>query len=880
MLPCEYLPGLITEDAQAYLPTNRISITSTGAKDNTHADTISDRKTSDSAPPTSQSPQLLEDVNEDTSVPSRATTPPPTEDVDITSKRSASVELADQPDPKKVKVSTWSDDEANGADVDETDLLSSQNPQQLEDTLAHENTTPRTTTTPPTEDHNTTLRRSASVQPADQPDMERIKVSTSSEGDGVGRGVDEIDQPSPHHLQQLEESIADNNNITSSAKTPPPQPEQTPADHSTAPRAETPQPTSTTNFNITPKRSASRPPADQPDPKRVQLFVQSDVNGIVSGGSISIRHAYILSKRRALAQPVDQPDAKRVWMSIPSDKSSGRGVFVDVLSPSYPEVLQTPKAAFGLPGDNALKPRLVGNAGIEGGDEEKINRNKPGKDKNDKDKVGSDSDVCEVIEAKSTPATKKRTSTAAGSVSAKNNKGKQSQQPETPDTEASPSARTSAVKASNTRGKTATRATTVDESEAAGEEDDDDDEYDEGESEHEDPRVAKKKIAQADKVLSVACKSCTFSANKAWKQKHESTVSKLNQEHRAVIRALKADRIADLKKAKATADKDKKAAKAKAEQAVEDVKDTGEEKFDNLKAKLEGELKVLKKSFAAEKVKVTGLKGQLERAEEIRKKIEKDAAEKVKNAEADLRAGVLEQREKWKQLKREAQAEADQWKPQHSKTVKDNQRVIKELTQKCIEKENELAASEEDLRRSREQASAEKSHHAETREKLAEAKASDEERLKQVLQFERHCKRVEERNQTHVARVEEQLAMANNNLQQQSNRVVDKQRENYQLGDAMRAHAKISEARKVEIERLKKELQAAQAELGLAKDIEELDDGVVEVGRGEAVRGGAVKGEAVKGEVTKGEVVQRVGVEREGIQGEVLNGEGVEGEVV
>jgi len=279
---------------------------------------------------------------------------------------------------------------------------------------------------------------------------------------------------------------------------------------------------------------------------------------------------------------------------------------------------------------------------------------------------------------------------------------------------------------------------------------------------------------------------------------------------------------------------------------------------------------VFKKNLAAEKVKVTGLKGQLERAEEIRKKIEKDAAEKVKNAETDLRAGVLEQREKEKQVKREAQAAIDQWKPQHSKTVKDNQRVIKELTQKCIEKENELAASEEDLRRSREQASAEKSHHAETREKLAEAKASDEERLKQVLQFERHCKRVEERNQTHVARVEEQLAMVKDNHQQQSNRVVDKQRENYQLGDAMRAHAKISEARKVEIEALKKELQAAQAELGLAKDIEELDDDVVEVGRGEVVRG----------EVVKGEVVQGEGVEREGVQGEILKGEGVEGEVV
>jgi hypothetical protein len=892
MLPWELLPGNIIEDAEAYFPTNRNDITSTGAKDHANVDTISDREIPDSIPPSSQSPQQLEDVNDDTSALSRATTTPPTEDVDVTSKRLASAELPDQPDLKKLKMSTPSDGDANGAGVEETDLLSSQHPQPLEHTVPDDNITSSATTTPPTEDSDATPKRSTFVLPTDQPDLKKIRMSTPLEGDEIGGGDDEIDLPSLQLTQQLEHTLADHD-TTPRAENPQPQPEHTPADHDTTARAKTPQPTSTTNFNITPKRSASRPPADQPDPKRTQLFVPLKVNGGGSDGSISIRHAYILAKRHALAQPVDQPDTKKVWQFVPSDRSSGRGVWVDLISPSYPEVLRALKAAFGMPGGNASKPEQMEKDGVEGGvkgkiDENKVDKNKPGKDKlgqkkPGKDKVDSDSDGVEVIETKVvTPMRDWSKSAIARSASAKMSKGKKPGQLETPDAEDSPSARKSTAKASNSRGKTATRATTVDGSEAADEESEEDgeeDEDDEEESEYEDPKVAKKIIAQADKDLSGLCPKCKVKATRAWKKKHETEISQLKREHKAAMKILKDDAKADLtaasKKAKATAEKEKKAAKAKADELFENVKEACDEKLDTLKAKANTTFRELKESLAAEKAKVAELRLQVERVEAQRKKIEKDAAEKVKNAEADCKAEALRLKEEQKQHKRECTEQVYQLKPEHSKALKEKETVIKEIVQKYSKLELEFERSEDDLRLVREERSREKNHHEHTLQKLEEKRARVDELVGQLWEFERHNKAIKERALADVARVEEQLAIARDNHQQQSNRVVEKQRQNYQLGDAMRAHAKISEARKVEIEMLRKQLQNAQAELGIVKDIEELDDDVVEVGRREVVRGEVVKSEVIKGEAVKDEVIKG-----EAVKDEVIKGEAVKGEVV
>jgi chromosome segregation ATPase len=204
-------------------------------------------------------------------------------------------------------------------------------------------------------------------------------------------------------------------------------------------------------------------------------------------------------------------------------------------------------------------------------------------------------------------------------------------------------------------------------------------------------------------------------------------------------------------------------------------------------------------------------------------------------------------------------------KPEHSKVLKEKETVIKEIVQKYSKLELEFERSEDDLRLVREERSREKNHHEHTLQKLEEKRARVDELVGQLWEFERHNKAIKERALADVARVEEQLAIARDNHQQQSNRVVEKQRQNYQLGDAMRAHAKISEARKVEIEMLRKQLQDAQAELGIVKDIEELDDDVVEVGRREVVRGEVVKSEVIKGEAVKDEVIKG-----EAVKGEVV----------
>ena len=786
-------------------------------------------------------------------------------------------------------------------------LEPSPSPRELEAAAANTNTKSRATTTPPTEDGDATPKRPASTQPTDQPDSKRARVSTSFGGDGTGDDGDETESPSIQHLQQRQHTLSDDG-TTLRAKTLPP----------------------TTNVNTTPKRSATVPPAGQPELKKAKLTIPSDGNGNAGkGGFISIRHSSILSKRRALAQPLDQParkrarvfipadasggdsgfdeapiaptkyvnaaaklhalaqpvvqpDANRDRVFVPADRSGGRSGFEEMLSSFFLEATPTLRAATGVPGGNSLEPEQAGMAGIgakgkdkvdkdkvdkDKVDKDKVEKNKPGKDKVDKSKVDDDSDGVEVVESMSTPASRKwKETTVARSASAKTSKGKQSEQLGTPDTEASPSARKSTARASSSSGKSAAQVARVDESMTAnngsaeeGEESGDDDD-DDDESEYEDPQVVKKKLAQADKDLSASCRTCKFNANKAWKIKHETEITQLKREHRAANKllkdTLKADGIAALKKAKATAEKEKKAAKAKADELFETVKDTCDEKLETFKTKVDAEFKRLKNALAAKEGKIVDLTSQVERVEAQRKKIEKDAADKVKTAEADLKAGTLRLREREKQMKRESQAEIDQWKPEHSKTLKDNQRTIKELTHNVLRKEQELERSEEDLRDARTLLGLEKGRHADTRKKLAEAQVSENQRVNQMLQYERHNKAIKERAASDVARVEEELATYKVNLQQQSIRVVEKQRNNYNLQDALRIKVDLADAGKREIEVLKRQLQAAQAELEVAMGIEDMD--VVEVVKGEAVKGEGIKGEAIKGEAIKGETAETV----------------------
>jgi hypothetical protein len=848
MLPWDHVPGHITDDAQTHGATTRTDIISISSEDHAYVDIVSDRETSDFTPSTAQSSQQLEDTNDNTSVRSRATTTSPAEDNDDTPKRSASTEPTDQPDMKRIRVSTPSDGDSNGAGVAETDQPSSQHLQQLEQILADENTTSSATITSLAENVDATPKRPASTQPTDQPDLKRFKASTPSDGNGDDEGFDETESLSIQHAKQLETTPV-GGITTPKATTSPHQPEHTPIDSSTPLKAKTPPPTK--NTDAIPKRSASVPPAGQPDPKRAKIFIPADEN-ICGGGFMSIRHAHILAKRRALAQSADQPALKSFAVLIPTDGNGGRGGFERIYSPLVLKVGLFLRASTKVPGEISSGPEQVGNGGVgdKGKDEtgkdktdkdrvdkDKVDKNNVDKDKAGKGKVDDDSDELEIIsETPVKPISDWKDPDAARFTSAKKSKSKQPEQLGTPDTEASPSARKSAAKASNARGKSISQAVNLEEEE---DEEEEDEEEDESESEHEYPQVSMKKIIQADKNISKACRQCKIDANKLWKGKYDAMVSRLNSEHKAAIRALKAEGAAALKNVKATADKEKKAAKAKADKAVANVKDTLGETLDAREAKLGGEIKTLKKNLATEKEKVVDLKSKLENAEELRKRIEKDSAETVKKCDNDRKANNAELRERWKQLKRESQAEIDQHKPELAKTVKDNQRIIKDLTQKFLAKEKELERSEEDLISARKQRGVDKYNHKQTLKELAKAKASDEQRVDQIMQYERHNKAIQERAASDVARVEEALATSQTNLQQQSIRVVEKQRNNYNLQDALRRKVDLADARKREIEVLKRQLQAARAELEVAMGIEDMD--VVEVVRAEVVKGEGVK---------------------------------------
>jgi hypothetical protein len=796
------MPWYITDHAHTYDATTRDDLIGLGPDNYAYLNTQSDRETSVFVPSTVQSPPQLEDTNDDTSAPSTATTTPPAEDGDATPKRSASTQPAGQPDSKRARVSTPSDGNSAGGDIDEIDQPSSQHPQQPEHTLADDSTTSRAKSLPPTTNVPTISKRSASVPPADQPDPKKPKPSIPS--DWIGNAGDR-DSISLQHAQILS------------------------------------------------KRRALAPPLDQPDPKRAKVFIPADGRG-GSSGFLPAPFADILSKRWALAQPVGQPTPRKTGVFVPSDGSGGSGGFDEIPSPLFLKVLLILRASTKAPGEISFLSEQVRKAGVGGSGKDKVGKGNVGTDKinKDKNKVDDDSDELEIISitpvAPVTPISDWKDPDAARFASAKKSKGKQSQQLKKQDTEASPSARKSAAKAGNARGKSVSQAVNLDEPEASDDEAEEEEDDDEG-SEHEDPQVAKKKILQAEKNLSKVCRTCKIKANKEWKDKYDTMVSKMNSEHRTAIRTLKADGAAALKKAKATTDKDKKAAKAKADKAVEDIKDALEDKFDTMKGKLDGEIKTLKKNLTAEKGKVAELKSGLENAETLRKKIEKDAAEQVNKAETDYKANNTELKERWKQIKRESQAEIDQWKPAYSKTVKDNQRIIKELTQKVLEREQELERSEDDLRRVRTQRATEKNHHADALEKLDEARARVKALQGEKVELGRHNKAIKERALSDVARAEEETATARVNLQQQSNKVVDKQRELYLIRDAMRTHASLAEGRKAEIEALKRQLRDARAELEVAVGIDDME--MVEVGRGDVVEGEVGKGEGVRGEATE-----------------------------
>jgi len=777
-------PEDITPLAHNHRATLRDGVLGIGPEGYAEFDTVSLRRIAGFSLETSLSPFRLEGTVDDSSNISRAAIQPPfpTPGVMATQKRWASASPPGQPELKRARLVAPPGGNVGGGSPDQTSPLSSQYLQRLEDTVVDNISTLRAATAPPLEAIDVVVKRPASTQPADEPDPKRIRVPSTL----------------------------------------------TPFSHRSAKVLEK-------------RRALGR--------NKARTFIPSDASpgsgGFEEAPIPPARYDDLAAKLHALKSRVTHFGPSRDRVFIPVDWKNG-GDFEEMLSSFCLEVEPTLSPSTKAPDEVSSKPEQVYIAGIEAKnnveignhmtDKNRVDKNKDVQAKNDQDKVGntkadSNSDGCEVIEP-----VKWKQSVAARLASAKKNRGTPSEQPEVLATEHSPSVKKPAAKGSNTRGKAVAQATKVNGSKAADddsakEKDDVDD--DEEESEYEDPKIAKNTIAQAEKRLSKACRSCKIDANKEWRDKHQTVVSSLNREHKAVIKILKDTAAAAMKQAKATADKAKRAIKDKAELAAEDAKNASDEKFDAMKAKLDAEVKGLKKNLADEKTKVEALKLEVDNAGKLCKKVEKDAADKVKTAEADLKAGDLKLREKWKQLKREAEAISNELKPEHSKLVKAKEKTIKELTQGHLRLEKELERSEEDVRHARTLHGTEKNHHEHALKELKEAKARVKELEAGTLKYNKLLDAVKDRAKLDLGRAEEEIATLKVLLKEQSSHVVDRQRDNRLLQDAVRTHAKLAEQGRDEIAKLEKKLQAVQAELEVALEMDKIDESVGRVSEGD-----------------------------------------------
>lgn len=223
---------------------------------------------------------------------------------------------------------------------------------------------------------------------------------------------------------------------------------------------------------------------------------------------------------------------------------------------------------------------------------------------------------------------------------------------------------------------------------SGSEEDSGDDESEYEDEEAVDPE-SKQKAAQASKDFDSACRSCRINANKALKTKYELQISKLKSEHKQELRKIKAEKMEALTETKNKASTEKATTKAKYEKQIKELKGHRDEKIEAWKDKHKEAVGEWQKRFDEDRKKIKKLTTQRDEAEAKSKENEKSAADKVKAAEDDLKAGERKLKEERKQMLREMQQQIDILKPEHSKSLKDKDRLLKEMTQKALSLEKD-----------------------------------------------------------------------------------------------------------------------------------------------------------------------------------------------
>lgn len=339
----------------------------------------------------------------------------------------------------------------------------------------------------------------------------------------------------------------------------------------------------------------------------------------------------------------------------------------------------------------------------------------------------------------------------------------------------------------------------------------------------------KQKTAKANKEFESACKRCKSDANKALKARYDLQISKLKSEHKQELREIKADRAKALADTKSKAKKEMAQLKSKYERHIEELKIHRDEKLEAWKEKHKDAIEEWQEKFDEDRKKIKKLTAQRDAAEAKRKEIERSAAEDVKASRDDLRAGERKLREEKKQMQREKQEAIDLLKPEHSKALKERDVIIRDMTQKVLMLEKDVQSGGRTLDRVQTNLEALKQQNQQLRVEHADNQKTIKQLEKDLHDSKKYAEGVNGRADVKLVRAQEKFELQEKNTKEHANRVINLQRENYQLKDNLTTTARLVREKRDEVNRLKAELQSTKAELGVVKDMEEMSGGFEQV---------------------------------------------------
>lgn len=209
-------------------------------------------------------------------------------------------------------------------------------------------------------------------------------------------------------------------------------------------------------------------------------------------------------------------------------------------------------------------------------------------------------------------------------------------------------------------------------------------------------------------------------------------------------------------------------------------------------------------------------------AQAKRIKTEKDTSAKLRVMTEDTKAAELRLKEERKQMIREDQEEINQLKPEHSTVVKNKEKLALELADKVAILENRLERAEIDLKEAQISAGANKRRYEDGGRLVEKYKAQVQDAEDKVREFDDYLTKFKGRSASEQARLQEKLDMAAAHLQEQKNRVVTLQRENYAAHDALRLRSQLCAESNAEVKRLKALFRAAQEEVGVAAHLDDV----------------------------------------------------------